>query len=212
MPDGQLPGLNAITIDVVIGVAGFIIIMLIVEYVKRFENVWVNRKLIHLSSVPAVLAYIYLFYEPYVFTFFSILFTVLLSVKHLRKDLSTWFQIEGNYGEIYYTLMYGVLGISMWWVDKVLGGLIMLFMAVGDSITGIVRSRFVRSRQKHWTGSAAMLITCVIIGYILYGYKGVVLGVLATLAEAQPYIDDNLAVPAVTAPIGYILISTPLQI
>ena len=182
-------------LDWVYAIILFTFIIFVIDFVKRFGNVWVNRKLIHLSSVPAVIFYMYIFKTPYPYIFFSIFFTILLYLKHVRNDLSGWFQVEGNYGEVFFTLSYGFISAIFWGINRVLGGLIMLFMAVGDSITGIVRSRFVDKWQKHWTGSLAMLIASVLMGYILYGLWGVLLGFIATIFEAQPYLDDNLAVP-----------------
>ena len=189
-----MPPLDFI-LDWVYAIILFAFIIFVIDFVKRFGNVWVNRKLIHLSSVPAVIFYMYIFKTPYPYIFFSIFFTILLYLKHVRNDLSGWFQVEGNYGEVFFTLSYGFISSIFWGINRVLGGLIMLFMAVGDSITGIVRSRFVDRWQKHWTGSLAMLIASVLMGYILYGLWGVLLGFIATIFEAQPYLDDNLAVP-----------------
>jgi len=189
-----MPPLDFI-LDWVYAIILFAFIIFVIDFVKRFGNVWVNRKLIHLSSVPAVIFYMYIFKTPYPYIFFSIFFTILLYLKHVRNDLSGWFQVEGNYGEVFFTLSYGFISAIFWGINRVLGGLIMLFMAVGDSITGIVRSRFVDRWQKHWTGSLAMLIASVLMGYILYGLWGVLLGFIATIFEAQPYLDDNLAVP-----------------
>jgi dolichol kinase len=177
----------------------FIFIITIIYLVKRFENVWVNRKIVHLSSVPAVIFYMYFFKTLHPFLFFSILFTILLTLKHARGDLSRWFQVDGNYGEIFFTFSYTLISLLFWGINRVLGGLIMLFLAIGDSITGIVRSRFVTKWQKHWTGSIAMLIACVALGYLLYGFPGIILGVIATVAECQPYLDDNLSIPLSTA-------------
>jgi len=184
----------------------FAFIIIVIYAVKKFRNVWVNRKIIHLSSVPAVIFYMYFFETLYPFLFFSILFTILLTIKHSKKDLDRWFQVDGNYGEIFFTFSYALISLLFWYVDRVLGGLIMLFLAVGDSVTGIIRSRFVNRWQKHWTGSLAMLIVSIFLGYILYGLLGMVLGVIATIAEYQPYIDDNLSIPLSTATISLLAI------
>jgi len=188
----------------------FVFIIVVIYAVKKFRNVWVNRKIIHLSSVPAVIFYMYFFETLYPFLFFSILFTILLTIKHFKGDLDSWFQVDGNYGEIFFTFSYALISFLFWYVDRVLGGLIMLFLAVGDSVTGIIRSRFVSRWQKHWTGSLAMLIVSIFLGYILYGLLGVVLGVIATIAEYQPYIDDNLSIPLSTATISLLAITLTL--
>lgn len=202
----MLPTFKSYIIDWIYGSILFIFILFIVYIIKSRPNVWVNRKIIHLSTIPAVIFYMYIFSSPYPFIFFNIVFTIILYLKHIRDNLSTWFQVEGNYGEVYFTISYGVISTIFWHIDRVLGGLIMLFMAVGDSVTGIVRSHFVDRWQKHWTGSIAMLVVSMVIGYYLYSYYGILLGLIATLAEAQPYLDDNLAVPISTAITSLLLI------
>ena len=198
--------LNYLFLDSIYGIILFGIILFTVYYVKRYSNVWVNRKFIHLSSVPAVLFYMYIFREPYIFLFFSLLFTIMLSMKHVKRDLSEWFQLEDNYGEVFFTISYGALSILFWPQYKIFAGVIMLFMAIGDSITGIVRSRFVKERRKHWTGSLAMFIVSSLIAVYYYGWVGMIFSLLATVAEAQPYLDDNLSVPLTTSLLGIFII------
>ena len=197
---------NVFIEDFIYGTILFIFIIIVVYTVKRFTSIWINRKIIHLSSVPAVLFYMYIFREPYVFLFYSIVFTVMLFSKHIKKDLDGWYQVEGNLGEVYFTFSYGLLSIVAWPEYRVLAGVAMLFMAVGDSVTGIVRSRFVDRWQKHWTGSIAMLIVTLLIGVYFLGLYGAVLALIATVAEAQPYLDDNLTVPITIFLIGLIIL------
>lgn len=116
-----------------------------------------------------------------------------------------WFQFEKNLGEVYFTLSFAILSLIFWYVRNV-GAAIMLFMAVGDAITGIVRSRVCKRRCKHWIGSLAMLVSTVIIGYILIGSIGIILAVLATLSERQRIIDDNISVPLISS-ITYFVIT-----
>lgn len=197
---------NVFIEDFIYGTILFIFIIIVVYSTKKYRNIWINRKIIHLSSVPAVLFYMYFFREPYVFLIYSIVFTVMLFSKHVKKSLDGWYQVEGNLGEVYFTLSYGVLSIVAWPEYKILAGVAMLYMAVGDSVTGIVRSRFVDRWQKHWTGSIAMLIATLFIGIYLLGYRGIPLALIATVAEAQPYIDDNLTVPLLTFLVGLLLV------
>ena len=197
---------NVFIEDFIYGTLLFIFIIIVVYSTKKYRNVWINRKIIHLSSVPAVLFYMYFFREPYVFLLYSIVFTVMLFSKHVKKTLDGWYQVEGNLGEVYFTLSYGVLSIVAWPEYKILAGVAMLFMAIGDSVTGIVRSRFVDRWQKHWTGSIAMLIVTLFIGMYFLGIPGALLALIATVAEAQPYIDDNLTVPLISFLIGFLLI------
>jgi len=175
---------------------GFILVIVLIT--KKMKNVWINRKLIHLSSSPAVLVYMYVFKEPYVFFSFATAFTLALFVPHLRSRELNWFQVKRNFGEVLYTLSFVVLSISLWETNRALAGTAMLFMSVGDSVTGMIRSRFVTERGKHWTGTLGMLLTCTLIGVTLLGAKGIVLSAVATLAEYQPWIDDNVTVPFMT--------------
>lgn len=194
--------MQAIILDFLYALPLFFFILFIVKLTKRREknpkNVWRNRKFIHLSSIPAVLFYLWIFKEPYVFFSFSILFTLLLLLKHLNKNEMEWFQVRRNYGEVFYCLSFAFLSLLLW-NQRILASCIMLFMAVGDSITGIVRSYFIEERKKHPSGSLAMLIICVLIGYALLGKEGILLGIVATLFEFQPWIDDNLAIPLSSA-------------
>jgi len=184
--------------DIPLALLLFGFILSTVFITKKMKNVWVNRKLIHLSSSPAVLIYMYVFKEPYVFFSFAMAFTLALFIPHLRSKELNWFQVERNFGEVLYTLSFAVLSISLWDTNRVLAGTAMLFMSVGDSVTGVIRSRFIAERSKHWTGTLGMLLTCILIGVTLLGAKGIVLSAVATLAEYQPWIDDNLTVPFMT--------------
>ncbi len=197
---------NVFIEDFIYGTILFIFIILVVYSVKSFRSIWINRKIIHLSSVPAVLFYMYFFREPYVFLLYSTIFTLMLFSKHIKRDLDSWYQVDGNFGEVFFTFSYGLLSIVAWPNNTVLAGIAMLFMAVGDSVTGIVRSRFVDKWQKHWTGSIAMFIVTLVIGVYYLGLNGAILAIVATLAEAQPYIDDNLTVPLATYLIGILFL------
>jgi len=204
-----LRGSGGVPMDVIFDLALalllFVTIILTVILTKRFSNPWVNRKVIHLSSVPAVVSYMYLFTEPYIFFSFALFFTLMLLIPHLKKREMSWFQLKENYGEVYYTVSFAALSLLLWDFDRILAGLSMLFMAVGDSVTGLVRSRILKERGKHVSGSIAMFIVCSIMGYYLYGAKGLLLSAVATLAEYQPWLDDNIAVPLVTALTGILI-------
>jgi len=192
--------------DVPLALALFGFILSIVFITKKMKNIWINRKLIHLSSSPAVLVYMFVFKEPYVFFFFATAFTLALFVPHLRSRELNWFQVKSNFGEVLYTLSFAVLSISLWETNRVLAGTAMLFMSVGDSVTGMIRSRFVTDRSKHWTGTLGMLVTCILIGVTMLGAKGIVLSTVATLAEYQPWIDDNLTIPFITTLASLVMI------
>jgi dolichol kinase len=191
--------------DFILALVLFSIIIVTVFITKKFSNIWINRKIIHLSVVPAVLCYMYVFNEPYIFFSFAIFFVIFLILPHAKSKELSWFQEKKNYGEVFFCLSFAILAIPCWENWRILGGVSMLFMAVGDSVTGIVRSRFLKNRGKHWSGSIAMLATCLIIGAFFLGYKGIILSLIATLLEYQPWVDDNLTVPLLTAVFGALL-------
>lgn len=195
-----------IALDIPLALALFGLILITVYMTRKMKNIWINRKLIHLSSSPAVLVYMFVFKEPYVFFSFATAFTLILFIPHLRSRELNWFQVKRNFGEVFYTLSFAVLSISLWDINRILAGTAMLFMSIGDSVTGMIRSRFVTVRKKHWSGTLGMLVTCVAIGAIMLGVKGMILSTVATLAEYQPWIDDNLTVPFFTTLASLVLV------
>ncbi len=199
--------INDYLTDMVIAIPAAILIGLTIFLTKRIKNPWFNRKIIHLSSVPAVFMYLYIFKEPYAFFTYGVLITLLLVLHHLRKNEMSWFQIRGNLGEVYFTASYSVIALTMWYMRE-LAVTVMLFMAVGDAVTGLVRMRVCRERCKHRVGSLAMLITTSIIGYVFLGSLGLLMAIIATLAEKQQFVDDNLGVPLASI-LTYLLV-TPL--
>ncbi|MBO3803800.1 MAG: hypothetical protein JTT11_08050 [Candidatus Brockarchaeota archaeon] len=201
----MVPSPADVAFDFPLALVLFAVIISAVFFTRKMKNVWVNRKLIHLSSAPAVLVYMFAFKEPYTFFAFAVAFTLALLIPHLRSRELKWFQVKANLGEVYYTLSFSILSITMWEASRILAGTAMLFMSVGDSVTGIIRSRFVSERKKHWSGSLGMLLTCSAIGAATLGARGVVLSALATLAEFQPWVDDNLAVPFSTALANFLI-------
>jgi len=195
-----------LTSDLLLALALFSIIVSTVFITRRFSNIWINRKLIHLSASPAVISYMYLFKEPYVFFAFGLFFTLVLIFPHLKAKELSWFQERKNYGEVFFCVSFSALSILFWDAStRIIAGVAMLFMAIGDSFTGMIRSRFLKRRAKHWSGSLAMLVSCIIIGYIFLGMYGTVCAVVATLAEYQPWVDDNLSVPFLTMATGILI-------
>ena len=196
--------------DMIIAIPAATLIGVTIFLTRRIKNPWFNRKIIHLSSVPAVFMYLYVFKEPYAFFTYGTLITVLLVLHHLRKNEMSWFQIRGNLGEVYYTVSYSVMALTMWYMRE-LAVTVMLFMAVGDAVTGLVRIRVCRERCKHWIGSLAMLITTSIIGYVFLGSLGLLMAIIATIAERQEFIDDNLGIPLASI-LTYLLVTSLVTI
>ncbi|HEV51367.1 MAG TPA: dolichol kinase [Thermoprotei archaeon] len=158
-----------------------------------------GRKTIHILAAGIVAALIpFTFKEPVIPLVMALLLTVAVYVPHKTGKLFTWFQDPGNTYEVHFTLMWGLVIFLTWFLDRsfLLGVIPVLFMAVGDGVTEIVRNLRYRERAKAWEGSAAMLLTSAPLGMFL-GWAGVLAAILSTLAERQKHLDDNIAVPVV---------------
>ncbi len=156
-----------------------------------------GRKTIHILAAGVVAALIpFTFKEPVIPLVMAILLSVAVYVPHRTGKLSTWFQDPNNAYEVDFTIMWGLVLFLTWFLDHsfLLGVVPVLFMAIGDGVTGIVRNLRYRTRVKAWEGSAAMLVTSVLLGMLL-GWAGIIAAVISTFAERQKYIDDNIAVP-----------------
>ncbi|MDG6928111.1 MAG: dolichol kinase [Nitrososphaerota archaeon] len=163
------------------------------------SGAYFGRKVIHLlaGGVVAILLP-YLFHEPVLPLIMAAMLSAFLYLPHRNGKLMYWFQDPNNEYEVHFTIMWGLLVFFTWFIDStfLLAVVPILFMAWGDGVTGIVRNFIYKKRVKGWQGSVAMLVVSVPIG-MLYGWAGIIAAVLATLAEKQGYIDDNITVPLV---------------
>lgn len=165
--------------------------------------VYYNRKTIHvLGGGICALVVPFVFSTPFFPLLIAILLTVFTYVPHKTGKLMYWFQIEDNMYEVTFTMMWGVI-ITLGWLlsggDYLVGVLPVLFMSVGDAITGIVRNYLFKKRTKSWWGNLAMAAFCLPVGTML-GIAGVAAGAAASAIEhfeIHP-IDDNLTVPLVS--------------
>ena len=183
--------------------AGFIIIAIAVTRKLGPEWAWINRKIIHFSIVPAILMFYYGKIPVEVFGVSAFVFGVVQLWPHLKRHELSWYQIKHNYGEVFFSFSASAVVLLF---PREYATALLLAMAISDGVTGVVRHYYFKKNgfnvklKKHWTGSLAYLITAVVIG--LYLLDGGVVGKLAwattlMLAEYQPWVDDNLAVPLV---------------
>jgi len=179
------------------------------NFVLRYNDVpaaYVGRKIVHIFSGGITVILIPIFYEGYyeLVTISAFGLAAYLLLRRRTKPLY-WFQTKENTYEIHFAFVYGtILLIGVLLQNLMIGLIPLLFMSFGDSATGLIRAITQKKHVKSWDGSAAMLITCTIIGYALLGVYGIGLGIVATLVEKIPNIDDNITVPLITAALVYL--------
>lgn len=173
--------------------------------------VYYNRKIIHILAGGLVAVLV-----PYLFESFlpiAVLVAVLAVgnyLPHARGRLLHWYQVPENMFEVHFILMWGLtMGLGFLLKNLVLGVLPILFMSIGDGVTGLVRNAIYRRRTKSWWGNFAMGVFCVPVGFFTMGLTGAVAGVAASIVEKFEFgrIDDNITVP-LTALV--IIVSLPL--
>jgi len=171
--------------------------------VEQNVAVYYNRKIIHLlaGGVCAVIVP-FVFKTAYLPLIMSVALTLLIYVPHKHGKLMYWFQTGDNMYEVSFAIMWGAI-LTLGWVFSSgnfwLGVLPVLFMSVGDAITGIVRNVLYKERTKSWWGNLAMALFSIVAGATL-GVAGVSAGAVASLVEHFEFkpIDDNIIVPFVS--------------
>ncbi|BAB67420.1 phosphatidate cytidylyltransferase [Sulfurisphaera tokodaii] len=184
-----------------------IVTLYISKIISKYTSVYVARKAIHMlgGGVVAVLSP-FVFTSPLVPIIASYTLMTYLIVRRIKDGIMGWFQEKDNYGEIFYTFSYGTLLLIMWVIDgnywstkDVFIPLLPIFyMSFGDGVTGIIRNYVYKRRVKGFWGSLGMAIVCIPLGYYLFGLYGAISGIIATIVEALPLVDDNLSIPFVS--------------
>jgi phytol kinase len=168
--------------------------------VEHNVAIYYNRKAIHILVGGVCAIVISLTFETALLPLLmAFALAVFLYVPHGTGKILNWFQTEDNMFEVSFAIMWGVI-LSLGWL--VSGGVFMfgmlpiLFMAVGDAITGIVRNVLYKKRTKSWKGNLAMALFCIPVGAIL-GVAGIIAGAAASIVEHFEFkpIDDNITVP-----------------
>lgn len=169
--------------------------------VQHNVAVYYNRKVIHILTGGFVASLVPYIFETPIFPFaMAFLLAVFLYIPHKMGKLMHWFQVEENAYEVSFCIMWGII-ITLGWLvsggNFWLGVLPVLFMSVGDAITGIVRNIIYKRRTKSWVGNFAMAVFSIPVGAAVLGLAGAVAGAAASLIEhfeSNP-IDDNITVP-----------------
>lgn len=168
------------------------------------EYAWINRKIIHFSSIPAILFFREGLISGKMLASIVMLFALGQLFMHLLNKELSWYQIKGNYGEVFYCIMFSLMALFM---DVNYASAIMLVMAVSDGITGVLRYYYFRKRgfnvklRKHWIGSVGYITSAITIAFLILPQLSVLMKVawsfILMLAEYQKVVDDNVAVPVV---------------
>lgn len=179
-----------------------IVVLMISRWVYSKTNSYVARKSIHiLGGGVVVILMPFVFSSPLVPIILSYGLTLYLLV-HRKHKLLYWFQESDNEGEVFFTFSFGTLLLLYWLLfrfwdppDVYVVILPLLFMSIGDGITGIIRNYVYHKRVKGFWGSIGMLIFSVTSGYLLLSIPGIIAGIIATLVERLKKIDDNISIP-----------------
>ncbi|MFX1486553.1 MAG: dolichol kinase [Promethearchaeota archaeon] len=165
--------------------------------------VYYNRKTIHILVGGVVAALVPLIFRTPILPFImSMLLAVLTYAPHRTGRLMYWFQTEDNAYEVTFCLMWGTI-LTLGWIvsggNFWFGVLPVLFMAVGDAFTGLVRNTIYKKRTKSWWGNLAMAAFSIPVGAVL-GIAGMLAGAAVSVIEhfEFPPIDDNITVPSVS--------------
>ena len=167
--------------------------------VKERVIIYYNRKiiLVFAGALAAILTP-FIFTNVYIPFALAMILAVVSYLPYRIGKLNYWYQVPENMFDVHFCIMWGLstllgkLVFDDWWI----GIVPVLYMSLGDAVTGIVRNYMFGRRTKSWWGNLAMLAVCVPIGSIL-GLNGVVAAVVASVLEHYEYkwIDDNITVP-----------------
>jgi|YelNatPaOPRAMG01_1025707.scaffolds.fasta_scaffold00146_11 dolichol kinase len=183
-----------------------LVIFFIAKRVERWQNFYVARKIIHIltGGVAAFLAP-YIFNSPAIPLIGGLGMFALTFIPRLEGKKFDWFQVEGNWGEVWFCLTWTLVVCGFWYLDLNAGIASALFMAVGDGVTGIVRNKVYGRWSKGLAGSLAMLLVSLPIGWYYKGLPGIIASLIATAIEKMKGVDDNITVPLISALVMFLL-------
>jgi phytol kinase len=165
--------------------------------------VYYNRKIIHmLAGGFCALMVPFVFKTALLPLVMALLLAVFIYTPHKIGKIMYWFQTRENMYEVSFCIMWGIIIALGWWVsggEFWFGTLPVLFMSVGDAVTGMFRNYVYKKRTKSWWGNVVMATFSMTAGMAL-GLAGVVAGGLASFVEHYEFypIDDNITVPLVS--------------
>lgn len=198
--------MNVVFSDVVNGVLLIAYNVFIIQYVSRMIDekfgTYMARKAIHVLSAGVSVLLARVIFSDWLFPLLVGSLMVAYTVAgHFRKP-HTWFQIRGNYADIYFAVACTALLVVFWNYNVWIGMLSALFLAWGDGLTGIVRKLVYGKRNKGLWGSVAMFTVCMALAYFMNGHVGYLAFVgaaFASIVEKFERIDDNITIPVGSA-------------
>jgi phytol kinase len=184
----------------VVGVLTYLSYKILVKKVPEGVAVYYNRKIIHILA-GGLIGYLvpFAFGTPFYPLVLSMVLGVFTLIPHLLKKPMYWFQTNDNAYEVHFCLSWGLILTAGWFLtggDFWFGVIPIMFMALGDAVTGLVRNAMFKRRTKSWWGNLAMAVVNVVIGLKL-ALPGVVAGLFSSIIEHFEFgpIDDNITVP-----------------
>ncbi|MBO3770030.1 MAG: dolichol kinase [Candidatus Brockarchaeota archaeon] len=184
----------------VVGVLTYFFYKAMIKKVPDNVAVYYNRKMIHILA-GGIIGYLvpFLFSTPLYPLSLSMILGVFTLIPHLINKPMYWFQTRDNAYEVHFCLSWGLILTAGWVLTNGnfwFGVIPILFMALGDAATGLVRNIMFKRRTKSWWGNLAMAIVNVVIGLKL-ALPGVIAGLVSSIIEHFEFgpIDDNITVP-----------------
>ena len=167
---------------------------------------YISRKIGHGVGGMGLLLLVFFFQEPWWPLILAGGFTLLLGGARILKP-STFRGVGGTgrshaLAEVWFPLA-STVSIAVGWVwlnNPMLAIVPTLYMAWGDMVTGLIRSRVYGREVKGNWGSVGMLVSCLLIGYLFQPYWIAAVGaVVATLVEkysglSRTWVDDNYTI------------------
>ena len=164
---------------------------------KCIPGEYIARKTIHIlaGGVTALLIPIVFIHHLEVAIMLAFLMAAYVYYRR-EKSSMYWFQMSNNFYEVDFCVVYGFMILIGWLSDNIWLGLTpILFMTFGDGITGIVRALRQKQHIKSWDGTLAMFILCSVIGFLVFGWIGIVIAMAVSVMEKISWFDDNITVP-----------------
>jgi dolichol kinase len=198
--EGVYAGVLFLWVLFVVGVLTYFCYKAMIKKVPENIAVYYNRKIIHILA-GGVIGYLvpFIFSTPFYPLTLSLVLGIFTLIPHLINKIMYWFQTNDNIYEVHFCLSWGLVLTAGWLLtggDFWFGAIPILFMALGDAVTGLVRNTMFGRRTKSWWGNLAMAVINVPIGLKL-ALPGVISGLFSSIVEHFEFgvIDDNITVP-----------------